>query len=157
MLIWAGDADIKYVHHYILSLCTDLLLNDDLHVFSCNWLGGHATVLAMDWYGNETLHDTPFTNMTIDGSAVAAIQNVDNFSFACVLFSSSLRCTVTDKSSFSRLCDHVDSESLGGCSNLDTKWCVSLLFECCAGRSKLMHFFFFLSACSLRSSLKLHS
>ena len=49
---------------------------------SCNWLGGHASVLAMDWYGNETLHNTPFTNMTIGGKAVAAIQNVDNFSFA---------------------------------------------------------------------------
>ncbi|KAI5118652.1 hypothetical protein M0805_002572 [Coniferiporia weirii] len=61
MLIWAGDADIN-----------------------CNWLGGHATVLAMDWYGNETLHNTPFTNMTIDGSPVAAIQNVDNFTFARV-------------------------------------------------------------------------
>jgi len=60
-LIWAGDADIN-----------------------CNWLGGHAAVLAMDWYGNETLHNTPFTNMTVDGTAVAAIQNVDNFSFARV-------------------------------------------------------------------------
>ena len=52
---------------------------------SCNWLGGHASVLAMDWYGNETLHNTPFTNMTIGGKPVAAIQNVDNFSFAYVL------------------------------------------------------------------------
>ena len=51
---------------------------------SCNWLGGHASVLAMDWYGNETLHATPFANITIDGTAVAAVQNVDNFSFACV-------------------------------------------------------------------------
>ncbi|KAI0752460.1 alpha/beta-hydrolase [Daedaleopsis nitida] len=61
ILIWAGDADIN-----------------------CNWLGGHASVLAMDWYGNETLHNTPFTNMTIGGKAVAAIQNVDNFTFARV-------------------------------------------------------------------------
>ncbi|KAH7910406.1 Alpha/Beta hydrolase protein [Hygrophoropsis aurantiaca] len=61
ILIWAGDADIN-----------------------CNWLGGHASVLAMDWYGNETLHNTPFTNMTIDGKPVAAVQNVDNFSFARV-------------------------------------------------------------------------
>ncbi|KAK7680316.1 hypothetical protein QCA50_016556 [Cerrena zonata] len=61
ILIWAGDADIN-----------------------CNWLGGHASVLAMDWYGNETLHNTPFTNMTIAGKPVAAIQNVDNFSFARV-------------------------------------------------------------------------
>ncbi|KAI0342248.1 alpha/beta-hydrolase [Trametopsis cervina] len=61
LLIWAGDADIN-----------------------CNWLGGHASVLAMDWFGNETLHNTPFTNMTIRGEAVAAIQNVGNFSFARV-------------------------------------------------------------------------
>ncbi|TFK89212.1 alpha/beta-hydrolase [Polyporus arcularius HHB13444] len=61
ILIWAGDADIN-----------------------CNWLGGHASVLAMDWYGNETLHNTPFTNMTIHGDAVAAIQNVDKFTFARV-------------------------------------------------------------------------
>ena len=40
----------------------------------------------MDWYGNETLHKTPFTNMTIGGKAVAAVQNVDNFSFACVSY-----------------------------------------------------------------------
>ena len=38
----------------------------------------------MDWYGNETLHNTPFTNMTIQGTPVAAIQNVDQFSFAWV-------------------------------------------------------------------------
>jgi hypothetical protein len=49
---------------------------------SCNWLGGHASVLAMDWYGKEALHQTPLSNMTINGNAVAAIQNVDNFSFA---------------------------------------------------------------------------
>jgi carboxypeptidase C (cathepsin A) len=61
MLIWAGDADIN-----------------------CNWLGGHASVLAMDWFGKETLSQTPFTNMTINGEAVAAIQNVHNFSFARV-------------------------------------------------------------------------
>ncbi|KAL7284880.1 hypothetical protein ACG7TL_002194 [Trametes sanguinea] len=61
ILIWAGDADIN-----------------------CNWIGGHHSVLAMDWYGNETLNRTPFTNMTIHGKPVAAIQNVDNFSFARV-------------------------------------------------------------------------
>jgi carboxypeptidase C (cathepsin A) len=44
----------------------------------------HATLLAMDWFGNETLHNTPFTNMTIAGKPVAAIQNVGNFSFARV-------------------------------------------------------------------------
>ncbi|KJA22564.1 hypothetical protein HYPSUDRAFT_67027 [Hypholoma sublateritium FD-334 SS-4] len=60
-LLWAGDADIN-----------------------CNWLGGHASALAMDWFGKERLANTPFTNMTINGAAVAAIQNVDNFSFARV-------------------------------------------------------------------------
>ncbi|KAG1740419.1 Alpha/Beta hydrolase protein [Suillus paluster] len=61
ILIWAGDTDII-----------------------CNWLGVHASVLAMDWQGNQTLHNTPFTNMTINGKPVAAVQNVDNFSFARV-------------------------------------------------------------------------
>lgn len=49
---------------------------------SCNWLGVQASILAMDWYGNKTLHETPFTNMTIKGTPVAAIQNVDQFTFA---------------------------------------------------------------------------
>ena len=49
---------------------------------SCNWVGGHAAMLAMEWYGRERLKKTPFTNMTIDGRPVAAVQNVDNFSFA---------------------------------------------------------------------------
>ncbi|KAF9564252.1 alpha/beta-hydrolase [Agrocybe pediades] len=60
-LLWAGDADIN-----------------------CNWLGGHASALAMNWTGAAELAQTPFTNMTINGSAVAAIQNVLNFSFARV-------------------------------------------------------------------------
>ncbi|CAA7262537.1 unnamed protein product [Cyclocybe aegerita] len=61
ILIWAGDADIN-----------------------CNWLGGHASVLAMNWYGKKRLARTPFRNMTINGTPVAAIQNVDNFAFARV-------------------------------------------------------------------------
>ncbi|KAJ7291523.1 alpha/beta-hydrolase [Mycena rebaudengoi] len=61
ILFWAGDADIN-----------------------CNWLGVHASVSAMDWYGKERLAHAPFTNMTINGIPVAAIQNVDNFSFARV-------------------------------------------------------------------------
>ncbi|CCL99512.1 uncharacterized protein FIBRA_01530 [Fibroporia radiculosa] len=59
LLIWAGDADIN-----------------------CNWIGCHASVLAMDWYGNETLHNTPFVEMMIHGRTIGAIQNVDNFTFA---------------------------------------------------------------------------
>jgi len=54
----------------------------NLEITSCNWLGGHASVLAMDWYGKERINNTPLTNMTINGKAVAAIQNVDNFTFA---------------------------------------------------------------------------
>ncbi|KAG1740415.1 Alpha/Beta hydrolase protein [Suillus paluster] len=61
ILMWAGDTDID-----------------------SNWLGVHAVVLAMDWYGNETLHNTPLTNVTMDGKPVAAVQNIDNFSFARV-------------------------------------------------------------------------
>ncbi|KAF8881135.1 Alpha/Beta hydrolase protein [Mucidula mucida] len=61
MLIWAGDADIN-----------------------CNWLGGHASVLAMDWFGKEELASTPLTNITLDGKSIAAVQNVGNFSFARV-------------------------------------------------------------------------
>ena len=67
---------------------------------SCNWLGvgpqalplyhplnalqGYASVLAMDWYGNETLHNTPLSNITLDGTPIAAVANVGNFSFAYV-------------------------------------------------------------------------
>ncbi|KAF8843465.1 alpha/beta-hydrolase, partial [Paxillus ammoniavirescens] len=61
ILIWAGDADIN-----------------------CNWLGGYASMLAMDWYGNETLHNAPLSNITLDGTPIAAVANVDNFSFARV-------------------------------------------------------------------------
>ena len=49
---------------------------------SCNWLGGHASALAMNWTGKAELARTPLTNMTINGKAVAQIQNVKNFSFA---------------------------------------------------------------------------
>lgn len=38
----------------------------------------------MNWTGAEQLANTPFTNMTIDGVPVAAVQNVNNFSFAYV-------------------------------------------------------------------------
>ncbi|KAF8452620.1 Alpha/Beta hydrolase protein [Boletus edulis BED1] len=61
ILIWAGDADII-----------------------CNWLGGHDSVLAMDWYGNETLHNTPLGNITLNGKLIAAVANIDNFTFARV-------------------------------------------------------------------------
>lgn len=49
----------------------------------CNWLGAHASVPAMDWYGHDRLVKTPFTIMTMNGKAVAEMLNVD-FSFAPV-------------------------------------------------------------------------
>ncbi|KZP14955.1 alpha/beta-hydrolase [Athelia psychrophila] len=61
VLIWAGDADII-----------------------CNWVGGHAAVLAMSWYGKATLAATPLTNITLAGNPVAQVQNMDNFTFARV-------------------------------------------------------------------------
>jgi len=60
-LIWAGDADIN-----------------------CNWLGGHASMLAMNWTGKAELARTPMTNITVSGKTAAAVQNVKNFSFARV-------------------------------------------------------------------------
>ncbi|KAF8576106.1 hypothetical protein K439DRAFT_1640809 [Ramaria rubella] len=52
---------------------------------SSNWHSGRAVaMLAMNWYDNKTLHNTPFANITVDGKAVAAVQNVDNFSFTYV-------------------------------------------------------------------------
>ncbi|KAG6899538.1 hypothetical protein C0993_009319 [Termitomyces sp. T159_Od127] len=59
ILIWAGDADII-----------------------CNWVGVHEAILAMEWSGKAALNSAVFTNMTLDGSSVAAIKNVGNFSFA---------------------------------------------------------------------------
>ncbi|KAK7038826.1 hypothetical protein VNI00_010456 [Paramarasmius palmivorus] len=61
ILIWVGDADMK-----------------------ANWLGVHESMIEMEWYGNKTLRDTPFTNMTIDGEAVASYKVVDKFQFARV-------------------------------------------------------------------------
>ncbi|TRM57134.1 Alpha/Beta hydrolase protein [Schizophyllum amplum] len=61
MLIWAGDTDIN-----------------------CNWLGGHDSVLAMNWQGASALKEAPFVNVTIGGRDAAAVQNVGNFSFARV-------------------------------------------------------------------------
>lgn len=48
-------------------------------------------MLAMDWYGNRTLHETPLTNITVNGKAVAAVQNVGNFTFAYVVSFTSWR------------------------------------------------------------------
>ncbi|KAG6326546.1 hypothetical protein ID866_12543 [Astraeus odoratus] len=61
ILMWAGDTDII-----------------------CNWIGIYAAILSMDWYGKETLNNTPLTNITLDGTPIASVVNVDNFSFARV-------------------------------------------------------------------------
>ncbi|KAI6041478.1 Alpha/Beta hydrolase protein [Pisolithus marmoratus] len=61
VLIWAGDADII-----------------------CNWVGVYAAVLAMDWYGNKELNNTSLTNITLNGTPIASVANVDNFTFARV-------------------------------------------------------------------------
>ncbi|KAJ6581905.1 Alpha/Beta hydrolase protein [Mycena capillaripes] len=61
VLIWAGDADII-----------------------CNWLGNQAAVLAMEWSGKAELAAMPLTNITLAGNPIAAVQNVNNFSFARV-------------------------------------------------------------------------
>ncbi|KAJ6482563.1 Alpha/Beta hydrolase protein [Mycena sanguinolenta] len=61
VLIWAGDADII-----------------------CNWLGVQQAILAMEWSGAAQLKATPLTNITLNGTPVAAAQNVKNFTFARV-------------------------------------------------------------------------
>ena len=64
----------------------------------------------MDWYGNETLHNTPLSNITLDGTPIAAVANVDNFSFAYV----PSHCSFI----------HADPIETGGCMLLVTKWYV---------------------------------
>ncbi|CAK5272819.1 unnamed protein product [Mycena citricolor] len=61
ILIWVGDADIK-----------------------ANWLGVHHAMVSMSWYGNLTLNNTALTNLTLGGSAVAAVKTIDSFTFARV-------------------------------------------------------------------------
>ncbi|KAJ7677804.1 putative carboxypeptidase S1 [Mycena polygramma] len=61
VLVWAGDADII-----------------------CNWLGNQAAVLAMEWSGKAQLAATPLTNITLAGKPIAAVANVNNFTFARV-------------------------------------------------------------------------
>jgi hypothetical protein len=53
---------------------------------SCNWVGGWASIRAMDWYGKQRLKDTPFATLEMHGKAVGQYVNIDNFSFAYVIF-----------------------------------------------------------------------
>jgi hypothetical protein len=53
---------------------------------SCNWVGGWASVRAMDWYGKERLTDTRLTTLEMHGKAVGQYVNVNNFSFAYVFW-----------------------------------------------------------------------
>lgn len=85
--------------------------SDPLAYTSCNWVGGHAVALAMDWYGNKTLAATPFTNITVYGTPIAAVQNVDNFSFAWVLSRPQISGSDYDF-------------RLDVCTPRGTKWCV---------------------------------
>lgn len=47
----------------------------------------------MRWFGDRALLNTPLTNVTLRGTPVAAVQNVFNFTFACV-FPAELVCCV---------------------------------------------------------------
>ena len=49
---------------------------------SCNWLGGNATVHAMDWYGKKKFAALLPKVMTINNKAVGEVKNLDNFSWA---------------------------------------------------------------------------
>ncbi|KAF9445439.1 alpha/beta-hydrolase [Macrolepiota fuliginosa MF-IS2] len=61
ILIWAGDYDIK-----------------------SNWIGVHNSMVAMNWYGNQMLNDTPYSIIQVGDEVVAEAKVVDSFSFARV-------------------------------------------------------------------------
>lgn len=73
------------IGHYTVATGLVYVFQALLFYRSLNARQGYASVLAMDWYGNETLHNTPLSNITLDGTPIAAVANVDNFSFAYVL------------------------------------------------------------------------
>ncbi|KAG8987279.1 hypothetical protein FRB93_004880 [Tulasnella sp. JGI-2019a] len=53
--------------------------------YICNWTGGLALSLNMNWYGRTGFGKAPFQDITIGRSGVVAtVVNVDNFSFARV-------------------------------------------------------------------------
>lgn len=49
------------------------------------FLKGYAAALAMTWYGKDKLNGAPLSNMTLNGTPIASVVNVDNFSYACAL------------------------------------------------------------------------
>ncbi|KAJ7599183.1 Alpha/Beta hydrolase protein [Mycena floridula] len=61
LLIWAGDADMK-----------------------ANWIGVHQGMVSMNWYGNQTLNNTAFVNVSSGGQPFAESKAVDRFTFARV-------------------------------------------------------------------------
>jgi hypothetical protein len=73
-------------------LISSVYFKNDVDLFrrlilcSCNWVGGWASILAMDWYGKQRLKDTPFATLDIDGKAAGQYVNIDNFSFAYAFF-----------------------------------------------------------------------
>ncbi|KAG8874818.1 hypothetical protein FRB97_005636 [Tulasnella sp. 331] len=64
ILIWYGDAD-----------------------YICNWSGGLALTLDMEWYGKARFGNAPFVDITISQNGIGRVgqgANVDNFSFVRV-------------------------------------------------------------------------
>ena len=49
---------------------------------SCNWLGGNATVHAMDWYGKEEFAALLPEVLMINDQTIGQVTNLDNFSWA---------------------------------------------------------------------------
>ena len=48
-------------------------------------LKGYAAARAMKWYGKDKLNSAPLFNITLNGTPIASVVNVDNFSYACAL------------------------------------------------------------------------
>ena len=49
---------------------------------SCNWLGGNATVHAMDWYGKKEFSAVLPKVLTINDTAIGQVKSLDNFHWA---------------------------------------------------------------------------
>ena len=57
------------------------IFNPPIHS-SCNWLGGNATVHAMDWYGKKEFSAVLPKVITINDMAVGQVKSLDNFHWA---------------------------------------------------------------------------
>jgi len=81
-LCWFGYA------FFVLVKCSTCLIAltsqaGDLDMKS-NWIGVHDSMVAMSWYGNQTLRDTEYSKLTMGGTEVASYKTVDSFQFARV-------------------------------------------------------------------------